>query len=277
VGVLRLTGHLFFGNSARLTQLADELPREARAVVIDVSQVHDVDSSGADALVGLIKALIRSERTILLCGVQSTRSIELQLGLADIPGASYRADLDHGLEACEDEILMAATLVASPLLKADLSGNRLLQDLTPGETAKVLLLGEMRTLLKGETLFLQHDAADGIWLLEQGTVSVLAGSGKSSVRLATVGPGQFVGEMGPIDGLSRSATARADSPVHALLLDKEAVQVLEERHPALALKITRNIARELSFRVRSASALRPQEAARDQSAWSNSSSGFSQY
>jgi SulP family sulfate permease len=281
VGVLRLTGHLFFGNSARLTQLADELPLEARAVVIDVSQVQDVDTSGADALAGLIKALIRSERTVMLCGLQSTRAIVLQIGLVDIPGASYRADLDRGLEACEDELLMAATLISTPMHAAALADNALLLDLSPQDVTDVMMLGEARKLDKGDVLFRQHDVADGIWLLEQGGVSVLAGAGEGSMRLATFGPGQFVGEMGLIDGLPRSATARADSPVHALLLDSQAIKALEERHPALALTMTRNIARELSFRVRNASAMRVAETASDQPAWANSisgsNSGFSRY
>lgn len=277
VGVLRLTGHLFFGNSVRLTQLADELPREARAVVIDVSQVQDVDASGADALAGLIKSLLRSERTVMLCGVQSTRSIVLQLGLADISGASYRADLDRGLEACEDEVLMGATLISTPLLATDVGNNTLFRGLAPQEVTDVILLGEIRKLAKGEVLFSQGEVADGIWLLEQGHVSILSGVGEGSVRLATMGPGQFLGEMGMIDGLPRSATARADSPVHGLLLDKGAIQALEERHSALALKIMRNIARELSFRVRHASAMRVEEVASDQPAWANSTSGFSRY
>jgi SulP family sulfate permease len=240
-----------------------------------VSQVQDVDTSGADALAGLIKALIRSERSVRLCGVQSTRSIVLQVGLADIPGASYSADLDRGLEACEDQLLMAATLISTPMQATALAENTLLSGLSPQNVTDVMILGEVRKLDKGDVLFMQHDVADGIWLLEQGGVSVLAGTGEGSMRLATFGPGQFVGEMGLIDGLPRSATARADSPVHALLLDRQAIQALEERHPALALTITRNIARELSFRVRNASAMRVAETASDQPAWANSTSGSS--
>ena len=86
-------------------------------------------------------------------------------------------------------------------------------------------------------------------------MSILTGQGDASTRLATFGPGQFVGEMGFIDGKTRSATAWADSPVQALLLDNEAISALLEQQPLAALKITRNIARELSQRVRLSSAL----------------------
>ncbi len=54
-------------------------------------------------------------------------------------------------------------------------------------------------------------SADGIWLLESGTVSILAGEGNDAIRLATFGSGQFVGEMGFIDGKPRSAMADQSS------------------------------------------------------------------
>jgi MFS superfamily sulfate permease-like transporter len=49
VAVLKLTGHLFFGNSVRLRQLADEAHPQAQAAIIDVSSVQDVDTSGCEA------------------------------------------------------------------------------------------------------------------------------------------------------------------------------------------------------------------------------------
>jgi CRP-like cAMP-binding protein len=90
-------------------------------------------------------------------------------------------------------------------------------------------------------------------------------------RLATFGPGQFVGEMSLIDGRLRSATVLADSPVRALLLDKHAIGALEERYPSAALHITRNIAHELSHRVRSTSALMTEVHTEKVTEWANSS------
>jgi CRP-like cAMP-binding protein len=121
--------------------------------------------------------------------------------------------------------------------------------------------------------------ADGVWLLEEGAVSILAGGAyddSATSRLATFGPGQFVGEMGYIDGKLRSATARADTPVRAMLLDKASIAALIERQPTTALIITRNIARELSHRVRSTSAMLTDESTDTPSEWANSSlSAFS--
>ena len=272
VGVLRLTGHLFFGNSARITQLVDELHPESLAVVIDVSQVHDVDPSGVGALTWLVRALVDRKLTVVLTGLKRTSAIELRRALQNLHRVEFRIDMDHGLEMCEELILQNSTVQAVSSLSTPLKNNQLLQDLSEDDITSVLMLGEYREVAKGAPLFYRDDAADGVWLLEKGTVSILSGASEefSSSRLATFGPGQFVGEMGYIDGRTRSATARADTPVRALLLDQAAIEALIERQPITALKITRNIARELSHRVRSTSALMTEESPEASSDWSNS-------
>ena len=253
ISVLRLTGHLFFGNSTRLTQLIDELRRDTRAVVIDVSQVSDVDPSGLSALSWLLRALVERKMSVVLSGVARSASSEMRQGLDIPPGVLQRVDLDRGLEFCEQQLLAQGTR-QGPQALVEPARNGLLQGLDEAELAAVLGLSEPRSVAQGEALFHRGDKADGIWMLEQGAVSILTG-GADSVRLATFGAGQFVGEMGLIDGNPRSATVLADGPVRALLLSQQALSALAQQQPGSALKITRNIARELSQRVRNASTL----------------------
>jgi len=272
VGVLRLNGHLFFGNSIRLTQLADELNANAIAIVIDVSQVRDVDPSGLDALVWLIRAILERKLTVVLAGLNRTQSTELRETLQKMQGIYFCIDMDRGLELCEDQVLLSSSSKSIGLLSKPLLENSLLDGLSEGERTAVLTLGEPREVAKGAVLFLKDSAADGVWLLERGIVSILSG-GDESIRLSTLGPGQFLGEMSLIDGKSRSATAQADSPVSALLLDKQAIAELTEQEPEAALKIMRNIAKYLSYRVRSSSALLAEETSEATSTWTDSSLG----
>lgn len=271
VGILRLTGHLFFGNSLRITQLADELHKDAIAVVLDVSQVHEVDTSGLDALMMLVRTLVERKLTVTLTGLKRTRSDDIRRALQAAQGAVFKPDMDRGLEACEDMVLATINIVSPTEVVYLLQANRLLQDLTHDEITEVMLLGEQRNVAQGAALFYKDTRADGIWLLETGVVSILTGQDENATRLATFGPGQFVGEMGFIDGKTRSATAWADTPVHALLLDSIAIAALVERQPSAALKITRNIARELSHRVRSSSAMLADETVDASADWANSS------
>ena len=278
VGVLRLSGHLFFGNSARVTELADEIHAEASVALVDVSQISDVDPSGSDALVWLLRALQERGLQVIVTGVGRTKAVELKSQFGTLSGIQFRNDLDRGLEAAEDQVLMHSTVFVASLRSIAFQKNELLHSLAEDEITSVLLMGEVRTVNKGEVLFHKDEMAHGVWLLEEGMVSIVSANDQESSRLSTFGPGQFLGEMGFIDGKLRSATAVADTVVKALLLDNDAIASLSEQKPHIALKLTRNIARELSHRVRSSSALFMEEPSEDTSGWVNSSlSALSRY
>jgi MFS superfamily sulfate permease-like transporter len=269
VGVLQLTGHLFFGNSTRLTQLLDELNPEVCAVVVDVGQVNDVDPSGLGALSWLIRALVERELRVVLTGERHTPSVELRQVLSTLPGVSFSVDLDRGLEMCEEWVLERSAVAPAKLQWVPVSGNALLREFDDNDLRAVLSMLQPRQLTQGDVLFHRFDEADGIWLLEEGMVSILSGGGDAS-RLATFGPGQFVGEMGFVDGQSRSATATADTPLRAAFLSNDNLLKLSRSHPGAALKVTLNIARELSTRMRNSSAKLSDDASGDAAGWANS-------
>jgi putative ABC transport system ATP-binding protein len=65
-------------------------------------------------------------------------------------------------------------------------------------------------LRKGASLFEQGDASDYVYVLEKGRLGVyLELADHTEELVATVVPGQHVGELGPLLGLQRSATVRA--------------------------------------------------------------------
>jgi putative ABC transport system ATP-binding protein len=71
-----------------------------------------------------------------------------------------------------------------------------------------------RSLAPGESLFEQGDASDLVYVIDEGeldVIRVLAGGGEQ--HLARLGPGQYCGELGPLMGFPRSASARAATDV----------------------------------------------------------------
>lgn len=73
------------------------------------------------------------------------------------------------------------------------------------------------TLAAGEELFAQGSRGNRIYVIAQGEIDIVreVGGGRSEL-LATLGRGEHFGEMGPLFGIERSATARArsDAVVH---------------------------------------------------------------
>ena len=107
--------------------------------------------------------------------------------------------------------------------------------------------GHVRRFAAGEVVFKAGDAGDGLYLVEVGRVQVSAvvGNGQSRV-LATIGVGDFFGEMAILDEAPRSATATAEVATEAFFLERGELLGLLERRPQFAL----NLIREFSLRMR---------------------------
>jgi len=71
----------------------------------------------------------------------------------------------------------------------------------------------VRDLAAGDVLFAQDDPSEFVYVIEEGSVEVRRRhlDGTEQV-LAAIGPGNYVGELGPTLGLTRSATAVATEP-----------------------------------------------------------------
>jgi putative ABC transport system ATP-binding protein len=78
-------------------------------------------------------------------------------------------------------------------------------DATPPTTAPTAPV----TLAAGSMLFRQGEPSDRIYVVESGQVDIIRDTPDGEVRLTTLGPGEQFGEMGPLFGLPRSASARA--------------------------------------------------------------------
>ncbi len=61
----------------------------------------------------------------------------------------------------------------------------------------------------GQDLFRQGDPSDFIYIVEGGEMEAVQDTDSGPELLATMGPGEHLGEMGPLFGLPRSATIRA--------------------------------------------------------------------
>ena len=84
--------------------------------------------------------------------------------------------------------------------------------LTPSHAPEARKRTRKQKLAKGDVLFRQGDDSDLVYVVDTGTIEItreLADGGEE--LLAEIGPGSYFGELGPLFGLRRSATARASS------------------------------------------------------------------
>jgi CRP-like cAMP-binding protein len=92
-----------------------------------------------------------------------------------------------------------------------------------------------------ENLFNQNDPSDGLYVLLSGKLQIyiFSGfSGKPPKVLAELSPGQYVGEMGLLDGQTRSASVKALEPSEVMFIPTVGFAVLLESHPQIARVVT---------------------------------------
>lgn len=104
-----------------------------------------------------------------------------------------------------------------------------------------------RAFAPGQVIFSAGDKGDGFYVVVSGRVQISAVVGPREARvLASIGPGDFFGEMAVIDDAPRSATATAEVYTKTLFVGRRRLLALLERQPGLALSIIR----EFSARMR---------------------------
>ena len=122
------------------------------------------------------------------------------------------------------------------------------QGLGDGELRKIATLFTQRLVLGGDMVFDKGSAGDEAYVLVRGQVDILLES--NSPPVATFGTGQIFGELAFLDGSPRVAKAVATQPTILLVVHRRAFHQLACSEPHLGQVVLRNIAVELSHRLR---------------------------
>ena len=123
-----------------------------------------------------------------------------------------------------------------------LSSVDLFQGLSKRELQKLMSTAKEMLFDEGDTVVAEGDEDGRFYLLLEGTAKIISGR----KTLATLGAGDYFGEISLIDGEPRSATVVTTSPVRALTLARWNFRPLLEEQPG----VTRKLLVEMCRRVR---------------------------
>lgn len=142
-----------------------------------------------------------------------------------------------------------------PEIKDSLPHFDLFTDLTEDMLAKVANLCRLEHYGPNRNIIEHGSPPDNFFLIQEGTVRILTAPEGKTQRLTdsvkvTLGPGQSFGEMGLIDSGPRSATVKAVTETHLIVIDCEQFRALIETDINLGYQIMKNIAIDLSFKLR---------------------------
>jgi CRP/FNR family transcriptional regulator, cyclic AMP receptor protein len=117
----------------------------------------------------------------------------------------------------------------------------------PAEDLKALAdASRLRTFRRGQVVFTTSDPGDTVIVVVSGRVKVTVRSADGAeLTLAIIHPGGLLGEIGIVDGGSRSADAETLEASQLLLIPRDAVRDVCARVPSAAQALTASIAATL--------------------------------
>lgn len=118
----------------------------------------------------------------------------------------------------------------------------------PAVLAKLANRVKILNLVRGDFLVRKGDASDSLFVIRTGWIKIVAeGPQGEEVILNQCGPGQLVGEMSLIDQKPRSNSMVAISAAEILEIKYDAVLVMLNEYPLLALTFLRDMSDRLRF------------------------------
>jgi CRP/FNR family transcriptional regulator, cyclic AMP receptor protein len=103
---------------------------------------------------------------------------------------------------------------------------------------------------KDDLIFQEEAPGDRMHVIKSGTVKIVKKVKDKENTLAVLSPGEFFGEMALLDGLPRSASAKAGEAATVITITRANYSNLRENAPKTALKLMDILVNVLSNRLR---------------------------
>jgi CRP-like cAMP-binding protein len=102
-----------------------------------------------------------------------------------------------------------------------------------------------RVFRDGEVIVRQGEPGECMYVVLEGHADVVREHDGSDTHLATLGPGDFIGEMSVFERETRSATVRARGDVRMLTVDRRTLLGRIHEDPSLAMKVLESMSRRI--------------------------------
>ena len=255
VYVLELRGFIFFGTANSVLEHVRARVHDANQepllfLILDFRRVTGLDSSAMFSLTKVKDLADTHDFTLAFTHLSDEARGELERnGLVIDERIRFFADLDHGLEWCEEQLL-AVTLVTAKLIPFVLEYQLAELGFKKADGTKLRAYLEKIQLKEGEYLIHQGEPFHDLYFIEMGQVSIyLEMEAGKRVRVHTPGTGTIVGELGFYLDVPRSASVIADYNTIAYRPTQRAMDEMKANDPALAIAFNELMLRVIAERL----------------------------
>jgi SulP family sulfate permease len=258
--VIELQGSLFFGTASQLhKELEQEIGRR-RYVILSMRRVQSLDVTATHVLEQIKDRLEKHDAYLIFCdiprhlpsGLKMKRFLK-ETGVVRPTNKAFA--FRHQTEALEWVELQHAALsgrVVEKRTTSVLSLTDMPVFAKQADPALDALQSRIKTIeiKAGKRVFKAGSSSDALYIIRRGTVKITVPLGKKDdYHLATCGPGDIIGGVNFLVGSGHTADALALEDVEVYELTRDLFDGLSAQFPALALELTKQLARNLSHRL----------------------------
>jgi glutaminase len=253
--VYELQGDLVFSTIEVAVRKIVEASNHVDYAIVDLRRVTQIDPAAARLLLELVLAYRDAGRYLGFASGDAQprflRYLDEQLSLLAKPIRPLSfSDVDRAIEWCETRLLAEHGQVVPLPEPVALADQPVCAGLDAGEIAELARHVEPVTFERGSLVLQRGDAADRMYFLTTGEVSVTIDLPSGQLkRLATFSPGMVFGELAIVDRGPRTADVRADTRVECLALTSDALESIGVAHPRIQATILGNLLRNASRMV----------------------------
>lgn len=253
--LVRLHGHLFFGNVYRVFLQIQQMLNKKKSVhylVFDFSAVDGVDSSCRNAIHGFLYKAKQRNITILTVGLFNNKTLhaEKELQGSGLEPASDFSEVNDALEWCE-QALLAQYKGKDYHSHIDIKELQIELALTDEQFAIFISFWDgPKTFAPGEIVIQQKDESKDIYFLTRGIMGIKVYGQKGRIGVANIHTGSIFGEVAYYTNQARMSDVECMTESEVYSLPFAQLQYMEEKYPKLALRLHRYIARQMTEKIK---------------------------
>ena len=252
--VFELQGDLRFATIEPVLRQIVAADEGLHFAVLDFKRVTHVDLGATRMLAAMVHGCAARGQHIVLTRVRRgdmLAAFGTELNPRSARSVSFQPQLDLGLEWCERWLLERYAAGHAAAAIASLAEHRLCAGASAADIAHLESRVGRSQFEPGSTIMSRGDAADALYFLMRGEVSVVVELAPGGVkRLSTLSAGMGFGESALIAGGIRSADVRADTVVECCTLGADAFARLEQERPSLVIRLMHNLLHSITDTAR---------------------------
>lgn len=256
--IYELQGSLFFGTTDQLYLAIEPEIDRARYVLLDFFRVQSIDITAAHMIERIRNRLAENKTTLVLSRLperlpsgRDLRSYMDHLELTHDGSTQIVNEMSDGLEWIENQLLEKAQVLSTQSKALALNEFEIFKGMD-AKTLSVLTSCVTQQHIPASTcIFKANSPGEELMFIASGQIKITLSIGKNTIfHLATLGRGQFFGEMSFLDRQVHSADVYAQTDVELLIMTRTDFDRISASNPTLTAQVMQSIAIAIATRLR---------------------------